>query len=190
MNTVTLIPILPTTINGQASQMVDARVLHAFLEVGRDFSNWIKGRIEEFGFERGADFVSFGSPNSANQSTRGGDRRSIDYLLTIDMAKELAMVERTAKGRQARRYFLDCERQLRQLQQSIPVNLTRQPIAISRGQRQAINRQAWADVSGQAHAVFHARREQLLREYIETPERQRLVPLHMVPEWASEGVQS
>ena len=53
----TLIPIVPTTLNGQSSQMVDARVLHGFLEVKRDFSNWIKGRVEEFGFERGVDFV-------------------------------------------------------------------------------------------------------------------------------------
>ena len=185
MNTITLIPIVPTTLNGLPSQMVDARVLHAFLEVKRDFSNWIKGRIEEFGFERGVDFIGFDSPNPANQNTRGGDRRSIDYFLTIDMARELAMVERTAKGRQARRYFLDCERQLRQLQQSLPVNLTRQPVAISRGQRQAINRQAWADVSGQAQAAFHARREQLLREYIEAPKpRQSCIPLHLVPLWA------
>ena len=185
MKTPTLIPIVPTTLNGQSSQMVDARVLHAFLEVKRDFSNWIKGRIEEFGFERGVDFVSFDSPNPANQNTRGGDRRSIDYFLTIDMAKELAMVERTAKGRQARRYFLDCERQLRQLQQSLPANMTHQRTAISAGQQQAINRQAWADVSGQAHAAFHARREQLLRECLDTHEpRQRIVPLHMVPIWA------
>ena len=185
MKTPTLIPIVPTTLNGQPSQMVDARVLHAFLDVRRDFSNWIKGRIEEFGFERGVDFIWFDSPNPANQTTRGGDRRSIDYFLTIDMAKELAMVERTAKGRQARRYFLDCEHQLRQLQQSIPFNLSRQPIAISRGQRQAINRQAWADVSSQAQAAFHARREQLLRECIAKPDsRQSCIPVHLVPLWA------
>ena len=189
MNTVTLIPIVSTTINGQASQMVDARLLHTFLDVKRDFSNWIKGRVEEFGFERAVDFVSFDSPNPANQNMRGGDRRSIDYFLTIDMAKELAMVERTAKGRQARRYFLDCERQLRQLQKSIPVNLTRQPIAISPGQRQAINRQAWADVSGQAQAAFHARREQLLRECIDKPKpRQSRIPAHLVPLWARQKV--
>ncbi len=184
MNTVTLIPIVPTTINGQASQMVDARVLHAFLEVGRDFSNWIKGRIDEYLFAEDQDYLL---AKSGEQVPHQGGFRTVsrvDYFLTIDMAKELAMVERTAKGRQARRYFLDCERQLRQLQQSMPVKLVHQSRAVGRGQRQAINRQAWADVSGQAHAAFHARREQLLREYIETPERQRLVPLHMVPLWA------
>jgi phage anti-repressor protein len=185
MKTPTLIPIVPTTLNGQSSQMVDARVLHEFLGVRRDFTTWIKGRIEEFDFEVGLDFVSFDSPNPGNQVAHGGDRKSKSYFVTLDMAKELAMVERTAKGRQARRYFLDCERQLRQLQQSLPVNMTHQRTAISAGQQQAINRQAWADVSGQAHAAFHARREQLLRECLSTPEpRQRNVPLHMVPLWA------
>ena len=159
MKTPILIPIVPTTLNGLPCQMVDARVLHAFLEVKRDFSNWIKGRIEEFGFERVIDFIWFDSPNPANQTTRGGDRRSIDY-------------------------FLDCERQLRQLQQSMSVNVTRQPIALSRGQRQAINRQAWADVSGQAQAAFHARREQLQCECIDKPElSQRCVPEHLLPLW-------
>jgi len=181
----TLIPIVPTTLNGQPSQMVDARVLHGFLEVKRDFSNWIKGRIDEFGFEENQDYLL---AKSGEQVPHQGGMRTvsrIDYFLTIDMAKELAMVERTVKGRQARRYFLDCERQLRQLQQSLPANMTHQRTAISAGQQQAINRQAWADVSGQAHAAFHARREQLLRECLSTPEpRQRIVPLHMVPIWA------
>ncbi len=185
MNTPTLIPIVPTTLNGQSSQMVDARVLHTFLEVKRDFSNWIKGRINEYGFAENEDYLL---AKSGEQVPHQGGLRSVirvDYFLTIDMAKELAMVERTAKGRQARRYFLDCERQLRQMQQSMPLNLTHQPVALSRGQRQAINRQAWADVSGQTQAAFHARREQLLREYIETPTpTRRIVPLHMVPEWA------
>ena len=181
MSTVTLIPIVPTTINGQASQMVDARVLHAFLEVGRDFSNWIKSRIDEYQFAENQDYLLAKS----GEQHASGTKWRIDYFLTIDMAKELAMVERTAKGRQARRYFLDCERQLRQLQQSMPVKLVHQSRAVGRGQRQAINRQAWADVSGQAHAAFHARREQLLREYIGAPEPcQHLIPLHMVPLWA------
>jgi len=185
MNTITLIPIVPSTINGQTCQMVEARTLHAFLHSRQDYSTWIKSRIAKYGFEPDVDYLlhKFVEQVPHQGSLRASER--FDYFLTIDMARELAMVERTAKGRQARRYFLDCERQLLQLQQSLPVNLTRQPVAISRGQRQAINRQAWADVSGQAQAAFHARREQLLREYIEAPKpRQSCIPLHLVPLWA------
>lgn len=189
MNTVILIPIVPTTINGQASQMVDARVLHEFLESHQDFSDWIKNRIRKYGFVKEVDYLLHKIMEQVPHMAGLRTRSVTQYHLSLDMAKELAMVERTVKGRQARRYFLDCERQLRQLQQSIPVNLTRQPIAISRGQRQAINRQAWADVSGQAQAAFHARREQLLRECIDKPKpRQSCIPAHLVPLWARQKV--
>ena len=93
-------------------QSVNARDLHEFLEVGKDFSNWIKDRIQKYNFTEGQDYLTqkIDSPNSANQSGRGGDRRSIEYHLTLDMAKELSMVERNEKGKQARQYFIECER--------------------------------------------------------------------------------
>lgn len=95
--------------------LIDARILHQTLKVGRDFSNWIKARIEEFGFEPNKDFFSsIDSPNLANQKTgRGGDRRSIQVHLTLDMAKELAMVERNEIGRSIRRYFIQKEKEAR-----------------------------------------------------------------------------
>lgn len=91
-------------------QTVDAKDLHAFLEVGRDFTTWIKARIGEYGFQAHVDYVTDGSPDRGNQTGRGGDRRSVAYHLAIDMAKELAMVENSDRGRAVRRYFLDCER--------------------------------------------------------------------------------
>ncbi|MCP3775223.1 antA/AntB antirepressor family protein [Paenibacillus sp. MZ04-78.2] len=59
---------------------VDGRELHAFLEVGRDFTNWIKDRIEKYGFIQGEDF----SPESAKTSESGGRPRT-EYELSIDM---------------------------------------------------------------------------------------------------------
>lgn len=117
-NSLSLVPVFTGTINSQSVQLCDARTLHTFMVVLRDFSNWIKGRIRKFGFVEGVDYLltksgeqvlDFGSPDLANQK-RGGDRRSVDYHLTLDMAKELAMVENNAKGREARRYFIDCEK--------------------------------------------------------------------------------
>ncbi len=173
-----LIPVLPGPLDGRGVQFVDARQLHAFLGVGRDFSNWIKGRIQEYGFVESQDYLvihaggSWG-PDSRDQGNqmqvfspnpaKSLGRPTIDYFLTLDMAKELAMVERTARGREARRYFIDCERQLRQLQQAVAATHPAAPVVLSRAQKQAINRQAWADVAGQAYANFHARREELLR---------------------------
>lgn len=174
MTTPRLIPVLTGTLNGQSVQLVDARHLHDFLGVGRDFSNWIKGRIQEYGFVENQDyllaktgenlpFVSGEDFSPVLGKGRGG-RPSVDYFLTLDMAKELAMVERTARGREVRRYFIDCERQLRQLHQGIAHLRTTVPIALNRTERQAINRQAWADVAGDTQAKFHARREALLRQ--------------------------
>ena len=87
-------------------ETVNARELHSFLEVGKDFSTWIKGRIEQYDFIENIDYVVFpnsgenasDSPIRGNQASgRGGDRRSIEYHVSLDMAKELAMVERNEK---------------------------------------------------------------------------------------------
>ena len=91
-------------VAGQAQQTVNARELHAFLESKQEFSNWIKNRIEDYGFLDGVDFL-------INLSKTQG-RPRIDYFLSLDMAKELSMVERNAQGNQARQYFIDCEKRL------------------------------------------------------------------------------
>lgn len=122
-----LIDIQLLPVGRDKLQTVNARELHAFLEVGKDFSTWIKERIQQYGFLENQDFV-IDSPNLVNQNRRGGDRRSKDYHLTLDMAKELAMVERNDKGRQARRYFIDCERRAKAAHAAIdPVQLLNDP---------------------------------------------------------------
>ena len=107
-----LITLHNVNFDGTEQQTVNARELHAFLEVGKDFSNWIKDRIEKYGFIEDLDFVKIDSPKLANQ--RGGDRRSIEYHISLSMAKELCMVERNEKGKQARLYFIECERVAKQ----------------------------------------------------------------------------
>ena len=104
-----LIPLQPQTINGNAVETVNAKELHEFLEVRSKFADWIKNRISEYDFTVNQDFTTV-SKNLEN----GG--RSIDYYITLDMAKELSMVERNEKGKQARQYFIECERKLRETQ--------------------------------------------------------------------------
>ena len=94
--------------NGE--QLVSARELHGFLEVKRDFSTWIKDRIEKYSFEEGVDF----SPILGNSAESMG-RPRIEYALKISMAKELSMVENNEKGSVARKYFIECERKLKEL---------------------------------------------------------------------------
>jgi phage anti-repressor protein len=100
-----IIEIRNGSIGGSLMQTADARDLHAFLEVKSEFRHWIKNRIEDFSFVEGNDFTTVGK-----NLPSGG--RQIEYHLTLDMAKELSMVERTEKGKQARQYFIACERQV------------------------------------------------------------------------------
>ncbi len=105
-----MIPVTAVALEGAEKLTCNARDLHAFLEVGRDFSTWIKERIAKYGFLEHVDFIRF---TNSGEPTSGGDNRTIDYALTLDMAKELAMVENNERGREIRRYFIACERRAR-----------------------------------------------------------------------------
>ena len=125
-----VVPVSETNINGKLQQTVSAKQLHTFLNVGRDFSNWIKGRIEQYGFTLNDDYLlSDYSPKLGNNSlneltpnlaknTRRG-RPEKDYILTIGTAKELAMIENNEHGRAIRKYFIRCEEQLKQIAPAI-----------------------------------------------------------------------
>ncbi|WP_375610809.1 MULTISPECIES: antA/AntB antirepressor family protein [unclassified Bartonella] len=107
----TLIEIKEQAIDKEIVQTVNARDLHGFLEAKRDFSNWIKDRITRYNFIEGQDFIKtqdLRSPNLASAKSRAVIK--INYHLTLEMAKELSMVERNEKGKQARQYFIECER--------------------------------------------------------------------------------
>lgn len=126
-----LIQMADCRIGADTVQAVNARDLHRFLEVGKRFASWIQERIQQYGFVEHRDFEvlpdsgrNFGrevfartgenaGPGgfSQNGEKPPGGRPTIEYAITVDMAKELAMVERNEKGKQARAYFIECERQ-------------------------------------------------------------------------------
>lgn len=92
--------------NNDGQQAVMGRDLHAFLEVGRDYTNWFKQMVG-YGFIEGQDFT----PDLAKST---GGRPRADHIVSLDMAKEISMIQRTDKGKQARAYFLECERRAKQ----------------------------------------------------------------------------
>ena len=96
-----LIPIRTNNDN----PAVLGRDLHAFLEVATAYKDWFP-RMVGYGFEEEKDFSSF-----LSEST--GGRPRADHIITLDMAKEISMIQRTAKGKQARQYFIECERRAR-----------------------------------------------------------------------------
>lgn len=98
------------TVNYDNEQpTVSARELHDFLEVGADFSHWFP-RMCEYGFEQGRDFNPVKFDRVRFEGNREVKRTVDDAEITIDMAKELCMLQRNDKGKQARQYFLQLER--------------------------------------------------------------------------------
>ncbi|WP_144754869.1 antA/AntB antirepressor family protein [Bartonella saheliensis] len=103
-----LIKISEQVIDQETVQTVNARELHTFLAIGKRFATWITNRINQYEFEEGKDYIL--------TLPKIGKRKNViskEYHLTLDMAKELSMVERNEKGRQARRYFIECEKKLK-----------------------------------------------------------------------------
>lgn len=109
-----LIPVFNGTIANETALLCNARDLHAFLGVKKVFAAWITNRISEYKFIENQDYILL-SNLGKQTSGRGGHNRK-DYHLTLDTAKELAMMERNEKGRQIRRYFIECEKKLRSMQ--------------------------------------------------------------------------
>lgn len=90
--------------------VVLGRDLHAFLEVQSNYREWFP-RMVAYGFEEGKDYAS---KNRRVQDSLGREREATDHIITLDMAKEISMIQRTDKGKQARQYFIECEKQAKQ----------------------------------------------------------------------------
>ena len=99
---------------GAEINSADARELHAFLNSEQEFANWIKNRITQYGFTENQDYII--------KTTYTGRRPRKEYFITLNMAKELCMVENNAKGKEARQYFIKCEQELQALKFSHYVN--------------------------------------------------------------------
>lgn len=134
--TAELLPITTRPLDSRSNvQTVNARDLHHFLQVASAFSDWLSRRVKDYGFSQDVDYVrSFLSVDA------GGTGRHECYL-TLDMAKQLAMMERNDRGREIRRYFIECER--RQLEAStftLPKTLS-QALRIAADQAEQIEAQ-------------------------------------------------
>lgn len=105
-----LIKISTKKIDGEEISCVSARELHEFLEIGTRFDKWF-GRMCEYGFEENSDFRALAQKRPTAQ---GNITTYIDYEITLDMAKEISMIQRTPKGKQARQYFIQCEKKLKE----------------------------------------------------------------------------
>ena len=96
-------------IEHDGKQAVDARELHQKLGNKRKFADWMKQRIEQYGFVESQDFEVF---HNIVKNSNGG-RPSDEYALSLDMAKELCMIENNEQGRLFRKYFIEVEKAAR-----------------------------------------------------------------------------
>ena len=115
---------IETTAKG--NKAVSARELHKFLESKQRFADWIKNRIEKYEFLENQDYYKLYFDVEGNllnislhkkvatENQEVIKAHKIDYVLTLDMAKELSMIENNEKGKLARKYFIECEKKLNQ----------------------------------------------------------------------------
>ncbi|KAB7712828.1 antA/AntB antirepressor family protein [Plesiomonas shigelloides] len=113
-----IVTVFRGRIGEREVNVVSAKELHNALGVGKDFSTWITARIDEYDFTIGRDYsITKLTSSNLDETPSGGSSSTInlsgrpekDYLLSVDMAKEIAMVERSEQGRTIRRYFIQCE---------------------------------------------------------------------------------
>ena len=111
-----LIKLNETKIDNELIQTVNARELHAFLESKQDFSTWIKKKLERLRLQVDKDYVIV--PQKNGTIDKNGNKKvsiSLEYFITLDTAKHIAMMENTDRGFEVRDYFIECEKQLKQV---------------------------------------------------------------------------
>lgn len=112
-----LITITKTTINEEEVNAVNARELWQKLESKQRFADWIKDRLE--GFTEGQDFT-------VHKIMKGKDGRfqPIDYIISLDVAKHIAMLERNEQGRLVRQYFIEVEKNARKFSEAVSAQVS------------------------------------------------------------------
>jgi len=92
-------------------QLVGGRELHEFLEIGTQYSKWFE-RMCDYGFVENTDYVAV---SQKRLTAQGNETEYTDHAIKLDMAKEIAMIQRSEKGKQARQYFIEAENKYKQL---------------------------------------------------------------------------
>lgn len=108
-------------IEREGRQLVSGRELHEFLEIKTKYKDWFP-RMVEYGFEEEIDFIKVAQKRATN-NLKNPVTTVIDHAISIDMAKEISMIQRTEKGKAARQYFINCEKKLKEVKKLSPLEL-------------------------------------------------------------------
>ena len=118
-NIAQLLPYAPLEVGDETIQTINAEKVHDFLEVSTRYDLWITRQIKKYDFQEGRDYttVQLGTLSNLTKGNfkhlQGIKNNEIEYHITFDMAKELTMVARQTKGKEARQYFIEEEKKLR-----------------------------------------------------------------------------
>ena len=104
--------------NEVGENCISARELHEGLKIKSKFNDWMTNRIKKYGFEEKMDFILVTKILETN-NPKNPTTKEKDYIITVDMAKELCMVENSEIGRQFRKYFIECEKKLKQVTKEV-----------------------------------------------------------------------
>ena len=108
-------------IERDGRQLVSGRELHEFLEIRTKYKDWFR-RMVEYGFEEESDFIRVAQKRATN-NLKNPVTTVIDHAISLDMAKEISMIQRTEKGKIARQYFINCEKKLKEVKKLSPMEL-------------------------------------------------------------------
>lgn len=102
--------LIKITENEKGEPTVSCRELYEFLEVKTKYIDWINRRIKDYGFVDNVDFIVLNELSQKKEGSRIVKREIQNHIVKLDIAKELAMIERNEKGRQIRQYFIEIEK--------------------------------------------------------------------------------
>lgn len=122
--------IVPQVIDGVEVNAINARELWENLEVKTKFADWISRKIDDSMFVEGQDYLVLKTENRNNRNLQ----ESKDYIISLEMAKHLAMMEKTGRAFEVRQYFIDAEKKLRQIAVKAPVRLTHAEMLLQQAQ--------------------------------------------------------
>lgn len=111
--------LITTSNNSQGDIIVSGRELHEFLGAKTRYNDWFE-RMTGYGFEAGVDYVEVIEKVHAQKRVRTYEQ--VDHHLKLDMAKEISMIQRTERGKQARQYFIEVEKRYKAAQPKLPSN--------------------------------------------------------------------
>lgn len=145
--------LIKVHVNENGQQTVNAVDLHAFLQVKTELSIWLR-RMFAYGFSEGIDYIKIDVP--VNQHTT-----KFEYILALDTAREISMLQRSERGKEARQYFIACEKRLRQIvvdNKSQPINMAQHTIIeVQKTNSKLVNAKNYTEGGAEQTAEYNRR---------------------------------